>query len=56
MSARLTQVGVLSKGMDGRIDLVFGMEAFSTSPTLCYKEIQVSTKIRRDTIRYDTLF
>ena len=31
----------------GRIELVFGMEAFfPTSPTLCFKEIQVSTKIR----------
>jgi len=31
---------------DGWIDLVFGMEAPLTSPTFCYKEIQVSTEIR----------
>ena len=28
-----------------RINLVFGVEAFSNSPTLCFKEIQLSTKI-----------
>ena len=38
-------VGVLSKGMDGIIwFLAWGL--LSTSPTLCFKEIQVSTKIR----------
>ena len=31
---------------DGRNNLVFGMGLLSTSPTLCFKEIQVSTKIR----------
>ena len=31
---------------DGRNNLVFGMELLSTSPTLCFKEIQVSTKLR----------
>jgi len=32
--------------MTGRIELVFGMEAHSTHPTLCYKEIWISPKIR----------
>jgi len=32
--------------MDGRIELVFGVyRLLSTYPSLCYKEIQVSTKI-----------
>jgi len=31
---------------DGRNNLVFGVELLSTSPTLCFKEIQVSTKLR----------
>ena len=42
---RLSQVGVISKGMD-RLIWFFAWRLFSTSPTLCYKEIQVSTEIR----------
>ena len=30
---------------DGRNNLVFGMGLLSTSPTLCFKEIQVAAKI-----------
>ena len=41
----LLQVGDLSKRMDGlRWFLVWRL--LSTCPTLCYKEIQVSTKIK----------
>ena len=40
---RLPQVGVLSK----RIELIFFAQGLpSTDPTLCYGEIQVSTKLR----------
>jgi len=37
-------VGVLSKRMDGIIWFL-AWELLSTSPTLCFKEIQASTKI-----------
>ena len=39
----LSQVGVVSKGY-GWIDVICGMETFSTYPTVCYKEILVSRK------------
>ena len=45
VSVCLSQVGVLSKGMNGLI-WVLARRLLSTSPTLCFKEIQVSTKIR----------
>jgi len=43
LSLCLSQVGVLSKGMNGLI--CFYVEAFSTTPTLCFKEIKVDTWI-----------
>jgi len=47
VSICLSQVGVLSKGMNGLISLLaWSIDAFSTSPTLRFKEIQVSTQIR----------
>jgi len=45
VSVCLSQVGVLSKGMNGLMCFWPG-EFFSTSRTLSFKEIQVSTKIR----------
>jgi len=45
LSVCLSQVGVLSKGMNGIISfLAWGL--LSTSPTLSFEEIRVSTKIR----------
>jgi len=45
MSVCLSQVVVLSKGMDGLSLIMFlSWRLLSTSPTLCFKEIQVSTK------------
>jgi len=41
----LTQVGVLSKGMNGLIWFL-AWRLLLTSPALCFKEVQVSTKIR----------
>ena len=41
----LSQVGVLSKCMDGS-SCFLARRLLSTCPTLCFKEIQVSTKIR----------
>jgi len=41
-SVRLSQVGVLSKGMNGfRPICFFGVEVLSTSHAVCLKEIQV---------------
>jgi len=40
----LTQVGVLSKGMNGLIWFL-AWRLLLTSPALCFKEVQVSTKI-----------
>jgi len=42
---RLSQVGVLSKGMNGFICFL-AWRLLSTGPMLCFKEIQVSTRIR----------
>ena len=50
LSVCLPQVGVLSKWLDGLIwFLSWGL--LSTSPTLCFKEIQVSTTIRVLTLK-----
>ena len=47
VSVRLPQIYVLSKRPDGRNNLFFlAWGLLSTSRTLCYKEIQVSSKIR----------
>ena len=35
----------VKRGINGLI-YFFGLEAFLTSPTLCFKEIQATTKIR----------
>jgi len=45
LSVRLSQVGVLSKGLNGLIWFL-AWRLLSTSPILCFKEIQVSTKIK----------
>jgi len=45
LSVCLSQVGVLLKWLDGS-SLFLERGLLSTSPTLCFKEIQVSTKIR----------
>ena len=45
VSVCLSQVGVLSKWMD-RSSWFVACVLLSTYPTLCYKEIQVCTKIR----------
>ena len=45
VSVCLSQVGVLSKGMFGLISF-FARRLLSTSPTLWFKEIQISTKIK----------
>ena len=45
LSVSLLQVDVLSKGINGLIWFV-AWRLLSTSPTLCFKEIQVSAKIR----------
>ena len=44
LSVCLSQVGVLSKGMNGGLICVLARKLLLTSPTLCYKETQVSTK------------
>jgi len=44
LCSRLLQVRVLSKGE--QINLVFGIPASSTCPTLCFNETQISTKIK----------
>ena len=45
LSVCLSQVGVLSKRMDGII-WFWACGLLSTSPTLCFKETEVSTNIR----------
>ena len=44
LSVSVGHKSVFSQSNEG-INLVFGMEAFFNSPTLGFKEIQVSTKI-----------
>jgi len=42
----LSQVGVLSKRLNESIGVVLAWDLLSAYPTLCYKEIQVPSKIR----------
>ena len=44
VSVCLSRVGVLSNGMNGLIWFLAWM-LLATSPTLCFKKVQVSTKI-----------
>ena len=46
LSVCLSVTSRCSVGRDGRSNLVLARGLLSTSPTLCFQEIQVSTKIR----------